>query len=90
VLSTLPQVAAVVGDVRWTLTVTPDASVAGPYFRTPAWIVQPGSLFAASMVQLVPAEVGSVSLTVALNAEPAPLFVTETVNPIWSPAETEA
>src|SRR6185369_12765904 len=81
-------VAGVVGEVMWTLTVAPDASVAGPYFRTPDWMDQPASLFAASMLQLVPAVVGSV--TVTLNAEPAPLLVTETTKPIESPAGTDA
>src|SRR5204862_2413652 len=40
--------------------------------------------------QVVVAGVGTWSLTISLRAIPVPLLVTETVNPMASPAETEA
>src|SRR5439155_1330584 len=42
------------------------------------------------MDQEVPASVGRASFRATLRAIPVPLLVTETVNPMASPAETEA
>ena len=42
------------------------------------------------MVQLVPASVGSVSVTTTPLATPGPLLVTVIVKPIGSPADTDA
>ena len=88
VLSTAPHVAAVVGEVRCTCLLAPEARVPKLQVRTPAVSEQPESLPAASIVQFRPASVGSVSLTVTPEAEPAPLLVTVIRNPIGSPALT--
>src|SRR5437763_1443325 len=61
-----------------------------PAPRTPAVIDQPLSEWAASIDQLVPGLLGSVSLPVTLLSIPAPELVSVIVNPIWSPAETVA
>ena len=62
------------------------ASGAGPNESTPLAMLQPADEFAASIDQVSPA--GSVSLTVTAKATPAPVFVTSTTNPTWSPALT--
>ena len=52
-------------------------------------MVQPGSEFNVSMVQVMPAPEGSESETVTLFATPSPLFEIVIVNPIGLPAPTE-
>jgi hypothetical protein len=88
VLSTEPHVAAVVGDVMCTCLLPPAAMVPKLQVRTPAAMEHPESLPAASIVQLRPASVGRVSVTVTPEAEPAPLLLAVIVNPIVSPADT--
>src|SRR5436309_2503496 len=85
VLSTVPQVAAVVGDVMWTCLLVPEARSPQSQVSTPLVIVQPASLFAGSIAQARPASVGSVSVTVTPCAVPAPLFVASIVKPMASP-----
>src|SRR3954452_13662694 len=81
-------VALVVGLVMCRAYVAVAAMLPRLQLRTPAVIehLLPGSL---SIVQLVPASVGSVSETVTPLASPGPLLVTVIVKPILSPADTE-
>src|SRR5437899_561412 len=74
-LLTVPQVAGVVGEMMWTWKVAPGARSSGPNFSTPATIAPLRFVHPASMLQAVPAFVGSVSLTMTLRAMPAPLLV---------------
>src|SRR5438128_655773 len=82
------QEAEVVGEVMWTWLLAPDARSAGPKLRTPPLMLHPLDELAASIVQLVPAVVGSVSLTVTPCAVPAPVLLTVTTKPMVSPALT--
>src|SRR5207248_5750328 len=74
-LLTVPHVASVVGEVRWTWALAPAARSPKLQVRTPVVIVQPAVEPAASIDQLSPAFVGRVSVTVTAVAVPAPLFV---------------
>ena len=93
VLFTLPQVAGVVGLVRWTWNsaslgiVTPSAP---PKLSTPPLIVQVPVVLAASIAQLRPLLAGRVSETFTPAAEPGPLLRMLSVKPIGLPAVTEA
>src|SRR5258708_1876870 len=78
VLLTVPQVAEVVGEVMWTWTEAEGARSTGPKCRTPAVMVQVPVVAPASMLQLSPALVGTVSETVTLRAMPSPVLVTVT------------
>src|SRR5258707_7259201 len=78
VLLLVPQVAVVVGEVMWTWTEAEGARSTGPKCRTPAVMVQVPVVAPASMLQLSPALVGSVSETVTLRAMPSPVLVTVT------------
>src|SRR5689334_6914168 len=92
VLSTLPQVAGVVGLTMWTWYSAPWAMLrplAPPKLRTPAVRSHEPVVFAASIDQARPLFVGSVSLTLTPNAAPGPLLVMLRVNPIEVPAATE-
>src|SRR5947209_154509 len=75
-----PGVAPVVGLTMWTCVVAPEGRSVGPKLRTPAGVVQPGSVLvgSGSIVQLRPALVGRLSLTVTPVAAPAPVLVTVT------------
>ena len=75
-LTTWPQVAAVVGEDRCTVFVAPDAMSPKWQMRTPAVIEHWAAPVPPSIVQLRPAFVGSVSVTVTSFAVPAPPFVT--------------
>src|SRR6266436_4161177 len=81
-LSTVPQVAAVVGEVMWTWTEAEGARSTGPKCRTPAVMVQVPVVPPASMLQLRPALVGRVSETVTLRAVPAPVLLTVSREPM--------
>ena len=72
----VPQLAEVVGLVMWTCLLAPAARVPQLQVSVPAAIEQPVSLPAASMVQLRPALVGRLSVSVTPVALPAPLLVT--------------
>ena len=74
--------AAVVGDVMCTCLLPPAAMVPKLQVRTPDAMEHPESLPAASIVQLRPASVGRVSVTVTPEAEPAPLLLAVIVNPM--------
>src|SRR4051794_16832135 len=93
VLSTAPHVAGVVGLVMWTWNsaslaiVTP---LAPPKLRMPPASDHVPVVPAASMDQLRPAFVGTVSVTLTPNAEPGPLLVMLSVNPMLLPAATAA
>src|SRR6266853_640031 len=78
VLLTVPQVAAVVGEVMWTWKEAVGARSTGPKWRTPVVMVQVPVVLAPSMLQLRPELVGRVSETVTLFAVPAPVLVTVT------------
>ncbi len=80
--------AGVVGLTIRTVVEAPTASCEGPNFRTPASMVQPASLLAASMVQDRPASVGRGSLTVTAKAFATPVLVTSTSKAISSVALT--
>src|SRR6266704_2638082 len=77
-LLTVPQVAAVVGEVMWTWNETVGARSTGPKWRTPVVMVQVPVVPPASMLQLSPTLVGRVSETVTLRAVPAPVLLTVT------------
>src|SRR5688572_27712459 len=72
-LLTVPQLAAVVGELRCTLALPAGAIEPKLQVRTPAVIEQPST--AGEIVQLVPALVGRVSVTVTPVAVPVPLLV---------------
>ena len=74
--TTSPQVAAVVGEVRWTVTEAPGAIDGKVQVRTPFTIEQSCAPVPPSIDQLRPPFVGSVSLTTTFLAVPWPLFVT--------------
>src|SRR5882672_11033051 len=74
-LATVPQLAEVVGLVMWTWTEAPGARLAGPKPRTPAAMFQEPVVPPASMAQLRPPLVGSVSATLTPVAVPAPVLV---------------
>src|SRR5258707_641576 len=78
VLLTVPQVAEVVGEVMWTWTEAEGARSTGPKCRTPAVMVQVPVVAPASMLQLSPELVRTVSETVTLRAVPSPVLVTVT------------
>jgi hypothetical protein len=88
VLLTRPHVAGVVGELSVTVfVVSVDLIVPKLHVSTPPSMAHaPES--APPSVQLVPAFVGSVSVTVADVTSPAPLFHTSIVKPIWLPAVT--
>src|SRR6266480_1575020 len=90
VLSTEPQVAAVVGEVMCTCLLAPVARLPKLHVRTPLVIEQPESLPAASIDQFTPGSDGKVSVTVTPDAVPAPLLDAVIVYPIGSPAVTVA
>src|SRR6266436_7921689 len=71
-LLTVPQVAEVVGEVRWTWKETPEARSAGPKCRTPVVMVQVPVVPPASMLQIKPELAGRVSETVTPVAVPGP------------------
>jgi hypothetical protein len=85
-LLTVPQLAAVVGDVTCTVFVAPVATSPKLHVSVPLAIEQPDT--AGLIDQLVPAVVGSTSVSVTPVAVPAPVFVTVIVKPIASPALT--
>jgi hypothetical protein len=74
--TTLPQVAAVVGEEMWTVLLAPEAMLPKVQVSTPAEMEQSAAPVPPSIVQLKPAFVGSVSCRTTLEAVPAPLFVT--------------
>ena len=85
VLFTVPQVAAVVGLIMWTLKLAPAASDALVQVSTPAEMLQFGVPVVLAIDQLVPAFVGSVSVIETLAAVPVPgalLLLTVMVKPI--------
>src|SRR5436190_17712318 len=82
VLFTVPHVAGVVGEVMCTCLAAPEPRLPKLHERTPFAIEQPELLLAASIVQLSPALVGSVSVTVTPLAVPAPLLVAVMTKPI--------
>src|SRR6266480_2002650 len=88
VLSTTPQLAAVVDEMMCTDLLSLEPRSPKSQVSTPLVIEQPASLFAASIDQSSPPLVGSVSVTVTPWAVPAPLLVTSIVNPMPSPAVT--
>src|SRR5438876_646706 len=71
-LSTVPQVAAVVGEVMWTCLVAPEPRLPKAQVRMPTKMEHPASDPPASMLQDRPALVGTVSETVTFLAVPAP------------------
>ena len=77
-LLTVPHEADVVGLVMWTWTLAPEARstpLAPPKLRMPPDRVHVPVVPAASIAQLRPAFVGTVSLTLTPWAVPAPVFV---------------
>src|SRR6266404_9489544 len=74
-LLTVPHEAEVVGLVMWTWTLAPAARSTAPKLRMPPDRVHAPVVPAASIAQLRPAFVGTVSLTVTPRAVPAPVFV---------------
>src|SRR6185295_18193445 len=87
VLATVPQVAEVVGEERWTVLLPPAPTSPKEQLSIPAVMVQaPPS--APPTVQLVPAFAGSVSESETLRATPGPALLTTMVKPMVSPAET--
>src|SRR5262245_53858482 len=90
-LLTTPQVADVVGEVRWTCLLAPAASVPKLQVSTPVAIEQPLSELAASIAQFKPVLAGSVSLTVTpVRSEErrVGLLLSVTTYPIEVPALT--
>src|SRR5437899_3130513 len=88
VLSRVEQLAEVVGEVRWTLTVAPGASFFGLMRRPLPPTLFPYTTLFRSIDQVVPAGLGRVSVAEAPRAIPAPALCTVTVNPMGSPADT--
>src|SRR5207245_2237373 len=88
VLSRVEQLAEVVGEVRWTLTVAPGARSWGPKDKALPLRVHAPVVLGASIDQVVPAGLGRVSVAEAPRAIPAPALCTVTVNPMGSPADT--
>src|SRR5260370_1364249 len=72
-LLTVPQVAAVVGEVMWTWKEAPEARSTGPKLRFLAGSVQLRVVLASSTLQLSAPLVGRASETVTLRAVPAPV-----------------
>jgi len=89
-LLTVPQVAAVVGDVTCTVKFEAEPRLAFVQVRTPAAIAHVGVPVVPATVQVRPAFVGSVSVIETLLALPAPVLLTVTVKPIGDPAVTVA
>ncbi len=83
-------VSLVVGLVMWTVRTWPCARSPRLQDRMPAAIPHEAWAVPPLMVQLVPASVGSVSVTATPLATPGPLLVTVMVKPMGSPAETDA
>ena len=81
VLSTVPQVAAVVGLEMWTLFDVPVAMAPKSHERTPAVIWQSAALVPPSIDQLTPASVGRVSVTVTPKAAPSPCLLYTSPSP---------
>ena len=77
-----------VGLEMCTELLAPGARSTGPKPRLPPEIAQPAA--SGVSLQLTPVPVGSGSLTVTPLAVPRPVLVTVTVNPIGSPALTDA
>jgi hypothetical protein len=73
----VPQLAAVVGETMWTDALADFASLPNEQRSTPPEIWQPAR--AGLMLQLVPAVLGSVSVTCTFVSADAPPFVTESV-----------
>src|SRR5215208_2713948 len=88
VLLIVPQESFVVGLTMWTDLVAPAAIVPKLQLRTPEAIEQ--EALSGDSDQLRPVLTGSVSLSVTPFAAPAPVFSTDSVKPICSPAETLA
>ena len=82
-------VSLVVGLEMWIVRTWPEARSPNEQVRTPTAIPHWAAPVPPSMVQLVPASVGSVSETATPLATPGPLLVTVIVKPIGSPADTE-
>src|SRR2546423_517295 len=73
-LSTVPQVAAVVGEVMWTCLVAPEPKLAREHARLPSEHEHTASDPLSLMIQDRPALVGTVSETVTFLAVPAPVL----------------
>src|SRR6476646_10210124 len=86
--SPTPQLWAVVGETMCTDLLSSGPRSPKSQVSTPVVIEQPASLLAASIDQSSPPLVGRLSVTVTPCAVPVPLFVTSTVNPMFSPAFT--
>src|SRR5436305_11726860 len=71
-LSTVPQVAAVVGEVMWTCLVAPEPRLPKAQVRVRTEMQQTASDAPASLPHDRPALVGTVSETVTFLAVPAP------------------
>src|SRR5437870_2684004 len=82
------QEAEVVGEVMWTWLLAPDARSAGPKLRTPPLMLHPLDELAASIFQLVPPVVPSVSLSPYTTLFRSPVLLTVTTKPMVSPAFT--
>jgi hypothetical protein len=85
-LATVPHDADVVGEVTCTDLLAPEARSPNVHVSVPELIEHPAT--AGLIDQLVPAVVGSTSVSVTPVAVPAPPFVTVIVKPIASPALT--
>src|SRR5579884_3044834 len=93
-------VAAVVGDVTWTVKLSPAPSVVSlqvstcglvpaiPHDGRVVWADTPPRVGPESMVQLSPGMLGRLSVRTTLEASPVPGSVTFRVNPMGSPAVT--
>jgi hypothetical protein len=91
VLAYAAQPDADVALVTWTCAVAPDDRLPKLQFSVPLAIEHvPGPPYAGLMLQLTPAPVGKVSLSVADVAVPAPVLLTVSVYPIAAPAVTVA
>src|SRR5438128_866718 len=86
VWSRVEQLAEVVGEVRWTLTVAPGARSWGSMVQALLVIRDATVALGQSCALLVPAGLGRVSVAEAPRAIPAPALCTVTVNPMGSPA----
>ena len=90
----MPQLALVVWEVTCTVMLPPEATVAGPQVRVWVGAVPVIEQLLAGVLesidQFTPVPPGSGSLIETPVAEPAPVFVRVTVNPMSEPALTEA
>src|SRR3954449_2687587 len=91
VLLIVPHVAEVVGEVMCTEALAPDARLnpLPPHVSTPALMPQVQPPVVDATVQFRPGLSRNVSFKTTSHALPGPLFVTASMSPTWSPADTD-